>query len=413
MIGCGNSSKICPKTKILELSEQMFDDGHHNIVNVDIAPTIVEAMKVYHDKKEKFMEWTQMDATSLTYESESFDLVIDKGTIDAVICGDDLQIPLDIMKEMCRVTKEEGNVMLITNSGAPGRKMLFEAAVDKTKFETSYTKVCLSDKSDLINIMRSNLRDKPLNMILKDKDTLLRSMIEYKISCAIRDRRNKKPAILEKLVYDNCKVNYRVQNLHLEKGAEAFGGDAVDKGKFEDAKPTDASKPVEDVTPTDASKPVEDVTPTDASKPVEDVTPTDASKPVEDVTPTDDVKVVDPTKTQHTLAEGGVESGVAEKNYVKVNDTGYAPIRQNHCYVFLTRRLGPKGAQEEKVEVKSEAEAPVEVKSEAEAPVEVKSEAEAPVEVKSEAEAPVEAEAVNEEECPPLVGVGEDVPKEE
>ena len=357
MIGCGNSSKICPKTKILELSEQMFDDGHHNIVNVDIAPTIVEAMKVYHDKKEKFMEWTQMDATSLTYESESFDLVIDKGTIDAVICGDDLQIPLDIMKEMCRVTKEEGNVMLITNSGAPGRKMLFEAAVDKTKFETSYTKVCLSDKSDLINIMRSNLRDKPLNMILKDKDTLLRSMIEYKISCAIRDRRNKKPAILEKLVYDNCKVNYRVQNLHLEKGAEAFGGDAVDKGKFEDAKPTDASKPVEDVTPTD------------------------------------DVKVVDPTKTQHTLAEGGVESGVAEKNYVKVNDTGYAPIRQNHCYVFLTRRLGPKGAQEEKVEVKSEAEAPVEVKS--------------------EAEAPVEAEAVNEEECPPLVGVGEDVPKEE
>jgi hypothetical protein len=311
----------------------MFDDGYHNIINIDIAPTIVEAMKVYHDKKEKFMEWTEMDATSLTYESESFDLVIDKGTIDAVICGDDLEIPLNIMKEMCRVTKEEGNVMLITNSGAPGRKMLYEAAVDKTKFETSYTKVCLSDKSDLINIMRSNLRDKPLNMILKDKDTLLRSMIEYKISCAIRDRRNKKPAILEKLVYDNCKVNYRVQNLHLEKGAEAFGGDAVDKGKFEHVKPvTDDVKPVtDDVKPvTDDVKPV-----TDDVKPV-----TDDVKPV-----TDDVKPVDPTKTQHTISEGGDQSGMAERNYVKVNDTGYAPIRQNHCYVFLTRRLGPKGSQ--------------------------------------------------------------------
>lgn len=164
MVGCGNS----------KLSEQMYDAGYKNIVNVDIAPSIVNLMKDYHDKKEKFMEWEVMDCTAMTYKDESFDLVIDKGTIDAVICGDDLSPSLLITREMCRVTKKSGHIVLVSNSAPQGRRLLFEDSIPTKDWETHFSKVCLSDKSDLINIMRHNLKDKPMSAIMKDKTLLLK-----------------------------------------------------------------------------------------------------------------------------------------------------------------------------------------------------------------------------------------------
>ena len=35
MLGCGNS----------KLSEQMYEDGYTNILNVDISPTVIEQMR--------------------------------------------------------------------------------------------------------------------------------------------------------------------------------------------------------------------------------------------------------------------------------------------------------------------------------------------------------------------------------
>ena len=33
------------------------------------------------------MKWEAMDARNMTYESEFFDLIIDKSTIDTLLCG--------------------------------------------------------------------------------------------------------------------------------------------------------------------------------------------------------------------------------------------------------------------------------------------------------------------------------------
>lgn len=168
MVGCGNS----------RMSEQMYDDGFKNMVNMDISPYVIEKMKVYTDKKEKFMEWVAMDATKMTFEDKSFDLVIDKGTIDAVICGDDIEIPFKIMDEMCRVVKHDSNIMLISNSGPSQRKFMFEARVPVDKFEVSYTSETLSGQSELINILRARMGDRPLCEAFKEADILKKACIE-------------------------------------------------------------------------------------------------------------------------------------------------------------------------------------------------------------------------------------------
>lgn len=82
VVGCGNS----------KLSEQMYDDGYRTIVNIDISQTVIDQMKETYDKKGKKMEWVAMDATNMQFDSEVFDVVLDKGTLDAVICGKDLTI---------------------------------------------------------------------------------------------------------------------------------------------------------------------------------------------------------------------------------------------------------------------------------------------------------------------------------
>ena len=307
MVGCGNS----------KVSEQMYDAGYKNIVNVDIAPSIIKLMKDYHDKKEKFMEWTVMDCMNMTFEDQSFDLVIDKGTIDAVICGDDLQPSLQITREMCRITKKSGHVVLVSNAAPQGRKMLFEDSIPIKDFETHFSKVCLSDKSDLINIMRHNLKDKPMSAIMKDKTMLLKSMIEYKLSCKLRDARNKKALVMEKLEYENCKVNFRVEDWDKDgKKTQVYSTKDQEKADTES----------KETAPTEES-----------TKVVESET-----APTEDST---NVEAVE-----------GQEPELKQKNYVKVNDQGYNPIRQNFCYVYLINRVDweKRAVETKKAEIEAE-----------------------------------------------------------
>jgi hypothetical protein len=66
------------------MSEEMYLDGFRNIVNTDYSPVIIELMKK-RCKSMSQMKWEVMDINELTYESESFDCVIEKGTLDALL----------------------------------------------------------------------------------------------------------------------------------------------------------------------------------------------------------------------------------------------------------------------------------------------------------------------------------------
>ncbi|KAF8523008.1 S-adenosyl-L-methionine-dependent methyltransferase [Gautieria morchelliformis] len=102
MLGCGNST----------LSEEMYDAGYTKITNVDFSPVLIENMRAKHTIKRPGMQWLEMDVRSLTFERNSFDVAIDKGTMDAMMTTKgDVWNPSPQVIENC--TKEVDEVLRV------------------------------------------------------------------------------------------------------------------------------------------------------------------------------------------------------------------------------------------------------------------------------------------------------------
>lgn len=74
MLGCGNSP----------LSELLFKDGFKNIENIDYSRVVINNMASHCDDCAQ-MKWHVMDATQLQFPDSSFDVVIEKATLDAMM----------------------------------------------------------------------------------------------------------------------------------------------------------------------------------------------------------------------------------------------------------------------------------------------------------------------------------------
>eukprot|EP00792_Barthelona_sp_PAP020_P005964 TRINITY_DN2863_c1_g1_i3.p1 TRINITY_DN2863_c1_g1~~TRINITY_DN2863_c1_g1_i3.p1 ORF type:complete len:215 (+),score=58.76 TRINITY_DN2863_c1_g1_i3:45-689(+) len=103
-LGCGNS----------RLAAQMYEDGYKNITNIDISEVCVNSMKQrYADLAG--MKWQVMNACKLDFESESFDVIIDKGTLDAVLCGrDSFDLAFRMHQNVFKCLKPGGTYINIT-----------------------------------------------------------------------------------------------------------------------------------------------------------------------------------------------------------------------------------------------------------------------------------------------------------
>ena len=75
IVGCGNST----------FSADLYDDGFHNLVNIDFSDVVIERMRAIHRDARPLMRWEVMDMCDLTYEDSSFDVVIDKAAMDALL----------------------------------------------------------------------------------------------------------------------------------------------------------------------------------------------------------------------------------------------------------------------------------------------------------------------------------------
>ena len=112
-LGCGNS----------EFAEDMYNDGYKNIKNIDISHNVIKAMKE-RNKDKVGMVYEVMDVRDLKYEDNTFDLAVDKSTIDALLCGDDAFINVaKMIKEVQRVLKVGGYYMIVSY-GTPEYRML-------------------------------------------------------------------------------------------------------------------------------------------------------------------------------------------------------------------------------------------------------------------------------------------------
>jgi len=118
-----------------------------------------------------------MDALNMSYPNSTFDLTIDKGTLDALCCGSDYSIPGRLLQEMLRVTKPQGYICLITHSGIEKRGDIFREYLDPKSCRISFKKQNLSDTSNLINIMRS-VKKASLREIVQDPEAMRKIMMK-------------------------------------------------------------------------------------------------------------------------------------------------------------------------------------------------------------------------------------------
>lgn len=113
VVGCGNSS----------FSEGMADDGYEDIVSIDISSVVIEAMQKKYSNHPK-LKYITMDVREMdTFDTGSFDAVIDKGTLDSILCGNhSKQNSTKMLEEVGRVLKDKGIYILITY-GAPSYRL--------------------------------------------------------------------------------------------------------------------------------------------------------------------------------------------------------------------------------------------------------------------------------------------------
>jgi len=107
----------------------MYDDGYTNILNVDISSVVIKQMIERNSVTRPLMAYEVMDVTDMSVlESNSFDVAIDKSTIDALLCGDNAQLMVAKMtKEIQRILKKETGLYIAISYGKPeSREFHFE-----------------------------------------------------------------------------------------------------------------------------------------------------------------------------------------------------------------------------------------------------------------------------------------------
>ncbi|CAB4293585.1 unnamed protein product [Prunus armeniaca] len=73
--GCGTSF----------LSEHLYDVGFKAITNIDLSEIAISDMLCRNACQRPGMKWQVMDITTMQIEDESFDVVVDKGGLDALM----------------------------------------------------------------------------------------------------------------------------------------------------------------------------------------------------------------------------------------------------------------------------------------------------------------------------------------
>ena len=111
----------------LGLSEDMYVNGFTNIINVDFSPTIVNYMNEINRSKSLPCNYKEINLLDMSeFQSGEFNVVIDKGTLDSVLCAENaLPDVYKMMREIYRVLTPTGVYICITYGNEEIRKTLF------------------------------------------------------------------------------------------------------------------------------------------------------------------------------------------------------------------------------------------------------------------------------------------------
>lgn len=100
----------------------MYDSGYRNINNMDISSVVIDQMWDWNSDWEE-MNWEVMDVWDLKYDDNTFDIAIDKSTIDALLCGDDAFINVAKMTHEVSWVLRPGGIYFVVSYGNPETRM--------------------------------------------------------------------------------------------------------------------------------------------------------------------------------------------------------------------------------------------------------------------------------------------------
>ena len=157
----------------------MGREGFKFIYNVDISDVVVTKMQQHFGAKFPYQEYIPLDATKMPLRDNSMALCLDKGTYDALACGPESKPVLrSLLNEMLRVCSV---ATVIVSSGTEQKRLPYFLEFTQEQFpglKIEHFKLELSTSAQLINILRTELKDKPLSHAMKDGAVLKRAMQE-------------------------------------------------------------------------------------------------------------------------------------------------------------------------------------------------------------------------------------------
>jgi len=108
VVGAGNS----------DMSSRLYASGFKSITNIDVSATVIgEMQQKYPAAEYPGMEWAAMDARKMAFEDQTFDVAVDKGTLDAVAAGQqDGDVTGPIVRDVFRVVKYGAPFVIISHS---------------------------------------------------------------------------------------------------------------------------------------------------------------------------------------------------------------------------------------------------------------------------------------------------------
>ncbi|CAA7045546.1 unnamed protein product [Microthlaspi erraticum] len=154
--GCGNS----------RLSEHLYDAGFRDITNVDFSKVVISDMLRRNIRTRPELRWRVMDITKMQLADESFDMVLDKGALDALMEPEvGTKLGNQYLSEAKRVLKPGGKFVCLTLAESHVLALLFS----RFRFGWKMTVQSISQK-------RSNLKT---YMVVAEKE---KSIVLHEIS---------------------------------------------------------------------------------------------------------------------------------------------------------------------------------------------------------------------------------------
>ncbi|XP_044075299.1 EEF1A lysine methyltransferase 4 [Siniperca chuatsi] len=123
ILGCGNSS----------MSGDMYSAGYHSITNIDYSSVCISSMSARYSDCPS-MTWHQMDVSQLSFPDASFDVILEKATLDSIMVEE--KTPWEVspqtacfihkaLTEISRCLKPGGRFVSVTFANPLFRKRLY------------------------------------------------------------------------------------------------------------------------------------------------------------------------------------------------------------------------------------------------------------------------------------------------